>query len=187
MRAEENMRYTIAEYEQRDAMPREAAIELLTNGGKLTARIRKACRAALERAIPSAYQIRHTWSDDGGKTLQPFNGRPACKFAIISEDAGLHARGGFRAYDTEITPKLFECRVAERMRRVPFVRLIRMLRRIDRRSRSVHAAMMRASSLRTEGLRDELLARLQTQLDKFAKVRQIVVDEILIGRKQKHE
>lgn len=92
---------------------------------------------------------------------------------------------GVRMYDTDVAPKPFKQRVASRMRSVAFARLWRSLRRLDRRSRTTHHAMIRAASLQTAGLRDELLARLQVQLDKLNEVRQVVENEILWRKRRK--
>lgn len=90
---------------------------------------------------------------------------------------------GVRMYDTDVAPKPYAQKVAGRMRRVAFARLWRLLRRLDRRSSASHHAMIRAARLQTAGLRDELLARLQVQLDKLNEVRQIVENEILSRKK----
>lgn len=46
--------------ENRDRMPREVAVSLLTNPkGKLSARMRKNCREALQLVIPSEYPVEH--------------------------------------------------------------------------------------------------------------------------------
>lgn len=90
---------------------------------------------------------------------------------------------GVRMYDTDVAPKPYSQKVAGRMRSVAFARLWRLLRRLDRRSRAAHNSIIRAGSLRTEGLRVELQARLQTQLDKLKEVRQLVENEILSRRK----
>lgn len=180
------MRYETATYEPRSAMPREVAVSILTGGSKLTARVRKRCFAALEQVTPSRHPILLAFrSDDGFSPVSPR------KLAILDFESGemltkqKYRQHLVRVWDTAVVPKPFKQKVAGRMRSVAFARLWRLLRRLDRRSRTTHHAMIRAGSLVTAGLRDELLARLQVQLDKLNEVRQVVENEILLRNRRK--
>lgn len=178
------MRYEISTYEPRQTMPREAAVLILTGGSKLTARVRKRCRAALELVTPSRHPILLAFrSDDGFSPASPR------KLAILDFESGemlpkqKYRQHLVRVWDTAVVPKPFKQKVSSRMRLVTFSRLWRLLRRLDRRSRTTYHAMIRAGSLRTEGLRVELQARLQVQLDKLNEARQVVEHEILSRKK----
>lgn len=179
-----NTRYEQTTYEPRQTMPRAAAVSILTGGSKLTARVRKRCRAALELVTPSRHPIKLAFRSDEG--FSPASPR---QLAILDFESGeffpkqKYRKHLVRVWDTETVPKPFKQKVAGRMRSVAFARLWRLLRRLDRRSRAAHNSMIRAGSLRTEGLRVELQARLQAQLDKLNEVRQVVENEILSRRK----
>lgn len=182
------MRYEQTTYEPRPAMPRAAAVSILTGGSKLTARVRKRCFAALELVTPSRHPILLAFRSDDG--FSPANPR---KLAVMDFESGemlpkqKYRNLLVRVWDTEVVPKPYAQRVASRMKSVVFARLYRLLRRLDRRSSVAHHAMIRAASLQTAGLRDELLARLQVQLDKLNEVRKIVENEIISRRKVNNE
>jgi hypothetical protein len=112
-------RYQPVTPEQRDAMPADVALELLTNPGKLSARMRKNCMAAREKVYVSKHPIR--LFDDG-------------------DDEHKHNI----CWDTYIVPKPAKDRLEQKFLVMRFDRLHRVIKRMDNRIARLRRALDKA-------------------------------------------
>lgn len=155
-------RYQIIKPADVDAIPRSVAIELLTNPkAKLSARMRKNCRAALDKVFISTNTIRWTVVDD--LSQQP-----------ETRDAAL-------CYDTGCKPKLAVDRIAGKLRSVAWSRLTRLWSRVQRRINGLtfkRTRVMFGRMALTEDQRNSILEAIRRKIAQLEVVRDCATNEI---------
>lgn len=169
------MKYELTKYEDRDHMPREVAIELLTTPkNKLSARMRKNCMQALQNVTQSTHPIRlavelgeNYWETTSREYRNEYP--PETKLVKIM--------------DVDYKPRTIEQRMARLVTRFPFDRLRRLVIRCARRSARVQRALAKAErTLKVPYILNMIRADLQTRLDMLQKMGEAARNEMMMRR-----
>lgn len=145
--------------EERDNMPADVALEMLTNPkNKLSARMRKNCFAAREKVFVSKHPVRWVSVKDNESNI-------GIKWALC--------------WDTDVTARPWKDRITLRLGQSPWQRLNRMVKRMDKRIARVEGALARAEKvIKIPWILEKMRTEFGNRVETMQTVRQLAESEI---------